>query len=95
MLRIKSEVYKQIIEHARQDAPIEACGYLGGIDDLAVIMFPMKNAADAFTGSLPGENIAWLVMGFFWALWKFMDGLRDLLQPKMASGDLGFHGEEI
>ena len=44
MIRIKSDVLNQIIEHAKYDAPVEACGYLGGNDDLVVKVFPMTNA---------------------------------------------------
>ena len=48
----------------------------------------------AFGSELPW-GIGCLALGFFWGVWKCMDGLRDLLQPNRASGDLGFHGEQV
>lgn len=56
--------------------------------------FSPEDAAVPFGSELPW-GIGCLAIGFFWGIWKFMDGLRDLLQPKGASGDLGFHGEQV
>lgn len=44
MIRINSEIYNQVIEHAKFEAPIEACGYLAGKDGFAVKIIPMINA---------------------------------------------------
>ncbi|WP_420239192.1 M67 family metallopeptidase [Telmatobacter bradus] len=34
-MRITHEAYQKIVEHAIEDAPIEACGYLAAVDDAA------------------------------------------------------------
>jgi len=36
-------VLAELIEHARRDAPLEACGYLGGKDGIITVCYPMKN----------------------------------------------------
>ncbi|MDR0997392.1 MAG: M67 family metallopeptidase [Zoogloeaceae bacterium] len=43
MLSLSQSVLDQLIDHARRDAPIEACGYLAGTGDLAQVYFPMRN----------------------------------------------------
>lgn len=42
-MKIHSSVLKEIISHARRDAPIEACGYLAGKDGVATRSFPLRN----------------------------------------------------
>lgn len=44
MLRIASDVYEAMIAHARQDAPIEACGYLAEKDGLVDLVLRLTNA---------------------------------------------------
>ena len=43
MLRITRAAIDEMIEHARLEAPIEACGYLGAECGAAVEVFRMKN----------------------------------------------------
>lgn len=43
MLKITKESINQIIKHARTDAPVEACGYLGEKNGVAWGVFPMEN----------------------------------------------------
>ncbi|MDR0234535.1 MAG: M67 family metallopeptidase [Zoogloeaceae bacterium] len=47
MIKIPRSIYEALIAHARQDAPIEACGYLAGrrleSGGEVVAHFPMKN----------------------------------------------------
>ena len=43
MLRIHKKIYKDLVDHALKDAPIEACGYLGETDGLIDAILPMKN----------------------------------------------------
>ena len=50
MLKIPQAIHKAIIEHARRDAPIEACGYLAGVFDTA-------NAANVTGAYFPLTNI--------------------------------------
>jgi proteasome lid subunit RPN8/RPN11 len=47
MLRITEAVYDAVIEHARRDAPKEACGFLGGEPGSASVHFPMRNTDDS------------------------------------------------
>jgi hypothetical protein len=54
-------------------------------------IFSTKDAGTVFSGGSPDISIGCFVVGFFWGIWKTMDGLRDLFLPKGASGDLGFH----
>ena len=52
MLEIKKEVLEALFSHALEDAPVEACGYLGGNDGCADRSYRMKNidnAEDHFT----------------------------------------------
>jgi len=44
MLRITSDVLADIVAHARQEAPIEACGYLAEKDGLTSRAYRMTNA---------------------------------------------------
>ena len=43
-LRIQRSVFEEILAHARKDAPIEACGYIGSENDLAISSIPLTNA---------------------------------------------------
>jgi len=43
VLRITSEIIAAMVAHARQDAPIEACGYLASRDGLVCKHFSMTN----------------------------------------------------
>lgn len=43
MYKISKNIIKQIIEHARKDAPVEACGYLAGNDFLIKKIYKMTN----------------------------------------------------
>jgi hypothetical protein len=61
---------------------------------LVMAAFP-KDAEAVFSGEPDGIGLAALVLGFFWGLWKLMDGLRDLLRPEGVSDCLGFHNEQI
>jgi [CysO sulfur-carrier protein]-S-L-cysteine hydrolase len=43
MLKIKSSVLAEMEVHARRDAPLEACGYLGASEGIVDTILPMKN----------------------------------------------------
>ncbi len=43
MLKITKKSMDYMISHARTDAPIEACGYLGAKNGVAWGVFPMEN----------------------------------------------------
>lgn len=48
MIRLTKPVYEQIIQHAKQGYPNEACGLLGGVAaDSAVSFYPMRNVDQA------------------------------------------------
>lgn len=40
---IPRNILESLISHARVEAPVEACGYLAGVDNRAVADFPMSN----------------------------------------------------
>lgn len=42
-MEITRAVYDTIVEHAKNDLPIEACGYLGGFDSTAVEAYCLTN----------------------------------------------------
>ena len=42
-MKIPKKLYNQIILHAKNDLPNEACGYLAGQDDIVVKAYPVKN----------------------------------------------------
>lgn len=44
MLKIRREAVAEIIAHARQEAPLEACGYLAEKDGIVVVAYPLTNA---------------------------------------------------
>jgi proteasome lid subunit RPN8/RPN11 len=43
-MRIPTEVYEQLLEHAREDAPNECCGLIGGEDGVAKTVYRARNA---------------------------------------------------
>ena len=43
MLAIARTAYDGMVEHARRDVPIEACGYLAGRDDVALFHYELTN----------------------------------------------------
>lgn len=42
-MKIKKEVIDKIIEHAKKDAPIEACGYLASFEGVVIKHYPLLN----------------------------------------------------
>ncbi|MBD3346071.1 MAG: hypothetical protein GF401_13510 [Chitinivibrionales bacterium] len=42
-MKIDEGVIRKIIDHAKNDAPLEACGYLGESEGVIVEAYPMKN----------------------------------------------------
>jgi proteasome lid subunit RPN8/RPN11 len=42
-MKITKEIVVDVFRHAKKDVPIEACGYLGGKDDVVTKCFPMTN----------------------------------------------------
>lgn len=42
-MNIKASVINELISHARAEAPVEACGYLAGSDDLVTTAFRLRN----------------------------------------------------
>ncbi len=43
-MRIPSSIYEQLLEHAREEAPNECCGILGGRDGEASTLYRATNA---------------------------------------------------
>lgn len=43
MIKMPQSVYDEIVAHALKDNPIEACGYLAGINGEVKYAIPMKN----------------------------------------------------
>ena len=43
-MRIPSDIYDQLLEHAREDAPNECCGLIGGVDGEARTLYRARNA---------------------------------------------------
>ena len=43
-MEIPRHLYQQMVEHARAEAPNEACGVVAGLDGKAVHVYPMRNA---------------------------------------------------
>ncbi len=43
MLRVREDVRDEILEHAREERPLEACGVLLGRDELVDEYYPMDN----------------------------------------------------
>ncbi|MDR1007576.1 MAG: M67 family metallopeptidase [Campylobacteraceae bacterium] len=44
MIKIPKNIYEAMIKHAKTKAPIEACGYLAGIDGEVKALYEMTNA---------------------------------------------------
>ncbi len=44
MLKISKEVWAGIVGHARQEAPLEACGYLAEQEGIVIRHYPLTNA---------------------------------------------------
>ena len=44
---ISNNIRQQIIDHARMEAPIEACGYLAGNDNVVHEIYPMTNSDES------------------------------------------------
>lgn len=42
-MKIKRQVIESVIEHARRDAPLEACGYLAAKDGIITTSYPLSN----------------------------------------------------
>lgn len=47
MLKIKKDVYDQMISHAKDGVPLEVCGYLGEKDGIMSIIRKMKNTDES------------------------------------------------
>jgi len=61
-LKIKKQIIDDILNHARSDAPIEACGYLAGTKSLISQAYPLSNidkSAEHFSFS-PKEQFSTL-----------------------------------
>jgi len=43
VIRIKKNVFEDIISHSIKDAPVEACGYLGSENGIILESYPMEN----------------------------------------------------
>ncbi len=43
MIKIPENIFKKIIEHSKNDYPIEACGYLVGINENVIDIIKMRN----------------------------------------------------
>ncbi|TYB32968.1 MAG: M67 family metallopeptidase [Flexistipes sinusarabici] len=43
MLKVCSSVYEKIVEHAREEKPYEACGYLMGKEGIVTLAYKMSN----------------------------------------------------
>ncbi|MDR0408048.1 MAG: M67 family metallopeptidase [Campylobacteraceae bacterium] len=44
MIKIPKNIYEEMIKHALNQTPIEACGYLAGIQEEAKVLYKMTNA---------------------------------------------------
>jgi proteasome lid subunit RPN8/RPN11 len=42
-MKISKEITKELITHARKDAPVEACGYLAGKDNIITRHYELTN----------------------------------------------------
>lgn len=47
MIRIPREIYQEMIEHARREAPVECCGILGGKDTTVQECFEIRNVENS------------------------------------------------
>lgn len=53
---IPKDLYEGMIEHCRRDYPNEACGFFGGSDGRAEILYPLPNAAASPIYYRPGDK---------------------------------------
>lgn len=44
MIKVKQNIIDRIQGQAKEEAPVEACGYLAGTDNIVTEVFPMTNA---------------------------------------------------
>lgn len=60
MLRIKKDVWDDIIAQAHREAPLEACGYLAEQEGIVVRHYPLTNAdaSEEHYSLQPGEQFA-------------------------------------
>lgn len=61
MLRINQDIFDAIVNHARKEAPLEACGYLGeGGEGIVVKHYPLTNvdASEEHYSLSPEEQFA-------------------------------------
>lgn len=59
-MRIVNSVYQELLAAAREEAPLEACGILAGVDDVATTFYRLTNAdksAEHFS-MIPEEQFA-------------------------------------
>ena len=47
MITLPQSVYDEVVAHALKDTPIEACGYLAGINGEVKYAIPMKNTDES------------------------------------------------
>lgn len=47
MIKMSQSVYDEIVAHALKDTPIEACGYLAGLNGEVKYAIPMKNTDES------------------------------------------------
>lgn len=59
-LEIPGPILQEMIEHCRQEAPIEACGLLGGMSPRVDVIYRLRNASASETryDADPGDLIA-------------------------------------
>ncbi len=48
-LLIPRRIHSQMVEHCRRDAPLEACGILGGVSPRVDSIYPLRNAEQSPT----------------------------------------------
>jgi proteasome lid subunit RPN8/RPN11 len=48
-LEIPSTILSEMVEHCRRDAPLEACGILGGVPSRALSIHPLRNTVASET----------------------------------------------
>jgi proteasome lid subunit RPN8/RPN11 len=57
MIQIPKPIYERIVEHARQEQPLECCGILGGRREEVVKVFELPNGERSSTRySIPPEE---------------------------------------
>jgi proteasome lid subunit RPN8/RPN11 len=43
-MRVSRPIYEELLAHAREEAPNECCGLIGGSDDVAITVYRARNA---------------------------------------------------